>query len=102
MLVDLDQAYGDMTNEQKALMVSANKGKLISRLLAAKSVLTNVCRRDFGKGNFDFDRKRLVSQCGTWALQWQTRLYPNEPESYENQQTSVGSVVVTWLKPKTT
>lgn len=40
----------------------------------------------------DFKNKRLISKCGKYSLQWQLRDNPDLPESYENQQTTIGIV----------
>ena len=47
----------------------------------------------FSNSTFDFENKRLVSDSGRFALQWRIRLHPDQPESYENQQTNCGTVV---------
>lgn len=82
------------TNEERALQIGANRIRLKKRLLEARSVLANEFRQRFKKYTFDFENKRLVSSDNKLALQWQLRDRPNEPESYENQQTSVGSVLL--------
>lgn len=45
----------------------------------------------FKKAKLDFENARLIGSNG-YYLQWTLRPRPNEPESYTNQQTSVGSV----------
>jgi phage gpG-like protein len=42
---------------------------------------------------FSFEERRLYGHSGFY-LQWQTRPHPELTESYENQQTSVGTVVL--------
>ena len=80
------------SNEMEALKVCNNKILLKKRLMSARSVLVRELYGLFNKHTFDFEQKRLVSSCGKYALQWRLRDKPNEPESYENQQTSIGGV----------
>ena len=61
------------------------------RLSDARSVLLRSYRAAFGKGRRDGNR--MYSDDGRLALEWRVRMYPNLPESYENQQTSRGTVV---------
>jgi len=82
----------EITAEQKAIALSQNKAELHRRLLDAKTVLTNQYKSGFGAGAFDFENKRLIGDNGL-VLQWQTRSHPELPESYDNQQTTVGTVV---------
>jgi hypothetical protein len=79
-------------NELRARELSMRPRLLRKRLEEARAVLTN--RKQFGKSNFDFANKRLVGENGL-HLQWQTRQYPDQPESYENQQTNRGFVILT-------
>ena len=79
-----------MTSEQKALALAADRAALRRRLQEARSVLT--CRKEFGKGRFDFAGRRLVGANGL-VLQWLTRPQPGRPESYHNQQTTRGCVI---------
>ncbi|KKN01179.1 hypothetical protein LCGC14_1130200 [marine sediment metagenome] len=76
--------------EQKAKELGLDK----TRLLDARLTMTLSARKDFGKGMYQFNHRRLVSDDGTWALVWQLRKQPNEPISYENQQTSIGTVTI--------
>ncbi len=82
------------TLEQKARTVGGNSKLLAIRLKAARSCLTNECKAYFKSGRFDYANKRLVSECGQYDLQWSVRDYPKTPISYENQQTSIGSVIL--------
>ena len=85
-----------MTNEQKALALASNKKRLLARLRETVSVLRKDRYAKFFQGKdqrFAFDEKRLYGASGFY-LQWQVRCYPDQPESYENQQTSVGTVVL--------
>ena len=77
--------------EREALLLAADKKRLRNRLQEARSVLTTETARRFGKGTFDFAGRRLIGDNGL-VLQWRTRRFPNQPEGYENQQTTVGTV----------
>ncbi len=81
-------------NLAKSEAVGADKKQLLQRLQETRSCLTDEYKKSFGKGKFDFANKRLISDSGTWCLQWQTRQKPNEPQSYENQQTNCGTVIL--------
>lgn len=84
-----------MTNEEQALQVGSDRKELLARLREAKSVLNGRYHKFFQRKHqrFNFNEKRLYGFDG-WYLQWQIRLYPEQPESYENQQTSIGTVVL--------
>jgi len=82
-----------MTNEEKAIATGQSKAKLRKRLMETKSVLNKEARRLFKNAKFDFENKRLVGE--GYSLQWRVREDPNKPESYYNQQTSVGTVIIT-------
>jgi hypothetical protein len=79
-------------NEQEAIDLSNNRRWLKTRLMEARSCLIKELQDKFCKPTFDFDNKRLVSDDGTIALQWQIRSWPDAPESYQNQQTNSGVV----------
>lgn len=83
-----------MTNEEQALAVGNNRQALLKRLLEARSCLVKKLRREFTPYTFDVEHKRLLSKSGLYALQWAIRTYPDQPESYENQQTTRGAVWV--------
>lgn len=80
--------------EAMAIAFSEDKAELKKELLATKKCLNDKYKKAFGKGKFEFDKKRLVSDDGKLALQWQVRSHPNSPHSYENQQTSIGKIVL--------
>lgn len=85
-----------LANEQLALELAGDRKRLLARLRETVSVLRKDRYAKFFQGKdqrFDFEAKRLYGACGFY-LQWQVRYYPNLPESYENQQTSVGTVVL--------
>jgi len=86
-----------MTNEQKALALGNSPTRLRARLMGAKAVLDRGVALLFSKITFDFENKRLISDSGRFALQWRIRLHPDQPESYENQQTNCGTVVFTQI-----
>jgi hypothetical protein len=77
----------------KAQTLSGNRKQLRQRLTEARNVLNASLRASFGKGTFDFENKRLVGDNGV-ILQWRLRDHPDQPPSYQNQQTSRGTVVV--------
>jgi len=73
-------------NEKAALRLANDPKALEKRLRQALKHL------GAGAGyTFDFAGKRMVSPDGARAIVWKTRRYPSEPESYENQQTTVGT-----------
>lgn len=82
-----------MSNEDLARQFGTNRKQLKTRLNEAKQCLVRELREGFGKGTFDFENKRLIGDNGV-ILQWQLREYPDRPESYHNQQTTRGNVVV--------
>lgn len=77
--------------EKLALEVGNSRTALRKRLQVARGVLIGHFNRQFGRGRFDFANKHLIGDNGLF-LQWQTRYYPDQPESYRNQQTSRGVV----------
>lgn len=82
--------------EQLALELASNRKQLLKRLRWTVSVLRNRYQAEFSpqdKQVFDFDAKRLYGANGFY-LQWQTRSDPEQPENYENQQTSVGCCIL--------
>lgn len=83
-----------MTNYDVAVALSENKTQLKKRLNDAKSCLTSHYNKLMQGSTFDFINKRLVSKCGKYFLQWLVRFRPDKPESYENQQTRRGCVVL--------
>ena len=84
-----------MTIEDKARAVGNNPEELKARLIEAKAMLHDGCRTRFGRGEFDFTSKQLRGNNGL-TLQWRLRSDPSQPESYENQQTSCGTVIAVW------
>jgi len=86
------QHGANVDTECLALAVAADKQALRERFDRFISVLTPAYRKLFlGRPTFDFENKRLIGTGGYW-LQWHTRNNPDAPESYENQQTSIGRV----------
>lgn len=77
-------------SEQAARRLGANKELLKLRLMSAREVLTDYWQDQFSNPVFDFYNKRLLSDNGLYAIQWQLREHPDRPESYSNQQTSIG------------
>lgn len=85
-----------MDSEQAAVTLSNDRKQLRKRFAETVSVL----RRDrYAKffqrehQRFDFEAKRLYGHSGFY-LQWKLRPDPDSPESYENQQTSIGTVTL--------
>ena len=79
-------------NLEKAIAVGSSKTKLRKELNEARSMLKSQYNKSFGKGVFDFDKKTLTSDDGRLKLVWSVRSNPLRPDSYNNQQTSVGSI----------
>lgn len=80
--------------ERKAEAVGENPKSLLRRLNEARSCLASDWKDSFKNARFDKANKRLVSSCGCYALEWRLRTEPDEPVSYENQQTATGTVVL--------
>jgi len=78
--------------ERLALECVSTPAKLRKRLNEARSRLADWIRPRFRNATLDVANKRLLSEDGKVALQWQLRRKPEEPESYENQQTNTGMV----------
>jgi len=89
---DWVKRYEDLSNA-----VGRNRIQLKSRLMHARAVLRREYRKYFTSPVFDFEKKRLVGTDG-YALQWRVRERPDQPESYENQQTCIGTVVLVQLE----
>jgi hypothetical protein len=81
-----------MSNEELAQRIGNSKTLLRKRLAETRSCLDADIAKMFRPGVFDFERKRLVSNCGKYCLQWKVRQYPEKPTDYNNQQTSTGYV----------
>ena len=81
--------------ETKAWAVANNPTLLRFELNQAKSCLARWIKPFFRAAKFDFNNKRLMGD--GYALQWKLRRFPNCPESYENQQTSRGIIIVVSL-----
>ena len=81
------------TNEGKAIALGNSRTKLRARWMNTKATLDRGLALLFSENTFDFENKRLVSDSGRFSLQWRVRLHPDQPESYENQQTNCGTVV---------
>ena len=79
-------------NLKMAIEFATDKKKLKKRLLEAKSVLTAEYKPKFTNAEFNFEDKKLIGD--GYTLQWQIRLQPNKPESFINQQTSIGTVII--------
>ncbi len=87
------------SNEFDALCLSLDKVRLRKRLLEAKAVLNDEYRKLFTKASiYKYQEKALYSVPRGYKLQWQTRQQPDQPESYENQQTTIGDVYLVKLR----
>jgi hypothetical protein len=87
-----------MTNpEQMAIELGNNKKELKKRIESTRQCLSDMWKKRFGKGKFEFENKRMVSDNGLLALQWAVRTHPNSPISCDNQQTTVGCVYLVVL-----
>ena len=82
------------TLEQKAIDVGNDKKQLTRRLLETRYCLKKEYRKLFTKKKVDFKHKSMLSDNGKFVLIWRIREYPDEPESYNNQQTSNGTVAL--------
>lgn len=78
------------TSEEMAIALSQDRKALRAYMMEMKSCLKAEYRAQFKRPRFDFKQKRLIGD--GFYLQWTTRPEPDEPESYENQQTNRGSV----------
>lgn len=86
-------------SEYEATCLSRDKVRLSKRLREARSVLKDEYSRMFKPGIFKPLERALYSDSPfRFRLQWQTRRYPDQPESYENQQTSCGAVYLVELR----
>lgn len=86
-----------MDLEAKAREQAKDPEWVRKRLLEAKKVLVDSLVREFQDAEFDSVNHRLVSK-GGYVLQWRVRMFPDEPISPDNQQTSVGTVVLVFTK----
>lgn len=86
--VDWDKRREDVANA-----MSCNRIQLRLRLMHARAVLRREYRTYFTSPVFDFEKKRLVGTDG-YVLQWLVRERSDQPASYEDQQTHIGTVVL--------
>jgi len=84
--------------EDKARAFGKSWTKVQKALHSARGLLHNDYRSKFKDATFDKGKRRMVSADGTMALQWMLRSNPDKPIDYNNQQTSVGTVVLVTLK----
>lgn len=76
-----------------------DKKRLLKRLREARAVLKLEYRKLFKPGVFKPGERALYSDNPFgYRLQWQTRRHPDQPESYDNQQTSIGAVYLVELE----
>jgi hypothetical protein len=83
-----------LSNEDKAKLVGDNPKQLEHELRDHVSVLNGKEERKQSNWKLDLFHKRLVYKDGVHSIQWKVRMHPELPESYNNQQTSVGSTVM--------
>jgi hypothetical protein len=86
-----------MTIEDKAAALAADRGELERRLRRERFYLAADVRPRFERARFDYAGRRLISACGTLALQWNIRRNPELPISHENRQTRAGFVALVAL-----
>lgn len=91
MSSDQDYARFEQSYENKALAVGNDKKALCKRLNDTKSVLADSFVPFFRSSKFDFKNKRLIGTNG-YYLQWKLRPMPDKPISYNNWQTTRGTV----------
>lgn len=97
-----DRTYPHWDNrEHEAKALGDDPKVLKKRILEAKADLKQVFRDEFKQSKWDIPHKRLWSEDGNYCLQWQARDRPDEPESYENQQSAAGTVVLLKLRKRT-
>lgn len=92
------QAVRPLTLEEKAIQFGESSQNVIKSLRNALKLLNSDIRTGFGKGKLHLDSKCLKGLNG--ILRWKLRVQPNQPISYENQQTSIGVVVFEFLTPE--
>jgi hypothetical protein len=80
-------------NEMQAIALAGNPKRLHKRLLDAKAVLAAPMALKFKNATFNYAKMQLEGD--GYILQWRVRRKPSEPESYNNQQTNRGDVVLT-------
>lgn len=79
--------------ERRANIVGSDRKLLLRELRESRALLIKELRVLFNQYQYQFAERRLVSKTDPRiTLQWQTRLNPSAPESYENQQTNRGIV----------
>jgi len=79
---------------EQALRIKNDKTLLTKRLREAKGVLKDIYKKRFSKNKIDFENACMISDDGALKLQWILRSKPDKPESYNNQQTNRGLVVL--------
>ena len=80
------------TAEEKARALGSDPVALAARLLMTVDCLLPQDRRRFKSARFDFEAKSLIGDGA--RLTWRMRRYPEQPEHYHNQQSSVGYVAL--------
>lgn len=78
---------------ESAIALGNDKKLLYKRLRKAVYTVSDRYRKTFAVGcsTYDFANKRLIGSTGC-ILQWQPCRHPDQPESYENQYTTTGSI----------
>lgn len=82
----------DLTAEDKARHIGETPELLKELLRDTVTMYTKPYRELFKGAKFDFSRKCLWANDGQHAVVWDLRAYPDKPQSYRNQQTSLGRV----------
>ncbi|MGB3203581.1 MAG: hypothetical protein WBB28_01195 [Crinalium sp.] len=82
-------------NEKEAWAIASDRKLLRQRFKETISIMYSQDAKRFRTGwKLDFKAKTLISADGGLTLEWRLREDPNKPESYHNQQTSRGVVLL--------
>ena len=84
----------DNEKEAKAFSCVDTRAKLRKRINETKDCLVPEWRKLFRNYVLDFDKRRATTRDGDYYLQWRIRPNPAQPESYSNQQTTNGTVIL--------
>jgi hypothetical protein len=70
---------------------------VLKRLQKALSDQGRTVKSYFAEHTFEAEKRRLVSKCGKFALEWRTRLEPDKPKSNRNYEFASGIVLLVKL-----
>jgi hypothetical protein len=85
--------------ELEAIKLGSKPALLLKRFKRYIGVMKPEYAKIFKDGILDFENKRFVSKDGNYELVWNVRERPSSPISYNNQQTSEGSVFLRRTQP---